>query len=140
MGWKIPSAGEVALSAAVSSYSPDSLTFLNSWGSSWGNEGSFSIEDHTVLELDKYPVRFYDVMWFEKDLTEEELQAYSDKVDEELRCHATQSPSVLELEARCPNCKNNVALVEFQGSVRRVKCPHCTYSFKLEASHLMETL
>ena len=28
---------------------PRSLTFLNSWGYQWGNNGSFSIEDHTVL-------------------------------------------------------------------------------------------
>ena len=31
---------------------PHSLTFLNSWGHQWGNNGSFGVENHTVLELD----------------------------------------------------------------------------------------
>lgn len=49
---------------------PKSLTLLNLWGTSWGNEGSFRIEDHTVLELDVETARmsFYDVFWVEDDL------------------------------------------------------------------------
>ena len=31
---------------------PHSLTFLNSWGKQWGDKGTFSVEDHSVLELD----------------------------------------------------------------------------------------
>jgi hypothetical protein len=52
---------------------PHSLTLLNSWGEEWGNKGSFSIEDHTVLELDDASeatsVCFYDVYLLEEDLT-----------------------------------------------------------------------
>ncbi|KAJ4027617.1 hypothetical protein NW753_014483 [Fusarium oxysporum] len=45
---------------------PQSLTFINSWGSDWGNNGSFSVENARVLELDldnglNIPTRFYDI-------------------------------------------------------------------------------
>ncbi len=43
-----------------------SLTFLNSWGSGWSDGGSFSVEDHTVLQMQGLSsppslVYFYDV-------------------------------------------------------------------------------
>ncbi len=40
-----------------------SLTFLNSWGHQWGNNGSFSVEDLTVLELDGASVSFISTEW-----------------------------------------------------------------------------
>ncbi len=53
--------------------SPRSLTFLNSWGGDWGDNGSFSVEDHTVLQRDgpsgPTPARFYDVYWLKSELT-----------------------------------------------------------------------
>lgn len=57
------------------------LTFINSWGPEWGNNGLFSVEDVAVLQRDTKsgrpsPVNFYDVYWLEKDLTDEEQRAY----------------------------------------------------------------
>ncbi|EFQ32890.1 uncharacterized protein GLRG_08034 [Colletotrichum graminicola M1.001] len=60
---------------------PNCLTFLNSWGKTWGNNGSFSVEDHTVLEVDGIPMRFYDVYWLQSDLAPAELRAYNAEVD-----------------------------------------------------------
>jgi hypothetical protein len=45
------------------SFDARSLTFLNSWGHQWGNNGSFSAEDHTVLELDGASVSFMSTEW-----------------------------------------------------------------------------
>jgi hypothetical protein len=45
------------------SFDARSLTFLNSWGHQWGNNGSFSAEDHTVLELDGASVSFMSSEW-----------------------------------------------------------------------------
>ncbi|KAL4997573.1 hypothetical protein BDV10DRAFT_169517, partial [Aspergillus recurvatus] len=52
---------------------PHSVTFLDSWGRRWGDNGSFSIEDPSVLEL-VHPagvaeLRCYDVYWQKSDLT-----------------------------------------------------------------------
>ncbi|KAK4236843.1 hypothetical protein C8A03DRAFT_35227 [Achaetomium macrosporum] len=140
----LPSDGGHAV--VLTTCNPDSLTFLNSWGNKWGNKGSFSVEDHTVLELDgtsgKYPVNFYDVYWLESELTVTERQAYNAKVDEELRCRAAQYPSILELEARCPHCHDNAPLANFRGSIRQVQCPHpqCNQYFTPQPGHLMKAL
>jgi hypothetical protein len=57
---------------------PQLLTFLNLWGKKWGNKGSFSVEDHTVLELEgaseATSVCFYDVFFLEKDLSDVEFE------------------------------------------------------------------
>ncbi|EHK22788.1 uncharacterized protein TRIVIDRAFT_222054 [Trichoderma virens Gv29-8] len=54
---------------------PRSLTILNSWGRKWDNDGSFNVESYTALELDKYPMKFYDVYRLESKLTSAEKQA-----------------------------------------------------------------
>ncbi|KAH7336028.1 hypothetical protein BKA65DRAFT_458517 [Rhexocercosporidium sp. MPI-PUGE-AT-0058] len=123
---------------------PHSLTFLNSWGKEWGNKGSFSIEDHTVLELDDASeatsVCFYDVYWLEEDLTAIEQQAYNLKVDEELHARAEKYPSILELEARCPHCHVNSPIADFTGSIREAVCPRCHKSFAPQPGHLVQAL
>jgi hypothetical protein len=45
--------------------SPNTLTFLNSLGRDWGDDGCFSVEDQTVLQTSspRLRVRFYDVFW-----------------------------------------------------------------------------
>jgi hypothetical protein len=85
---------------------PRSLKFLNSWGNQWGKNGSFSVEDHTVLELDGASqvnrVCFYDVYWLEKDFTAAERQAYDLKVDEALRYRVPAPHSIrVSLSSRC---------------------------------------
>lgn len=119
---------------------PHSLTFLNSWGLKWGKDGSFSIEDHTVLELNSAPVCFYDVYWLESDLTEVERQAYDTEVYESLRARSVEHPSILELEARCPLCCANAPIADFRGNIRQAVCPHCNQSFTAEPGHLVQAL
>ncbi|KAF9772475.1 hypothetical protein IL306_009820 [Fusarium sp. DS 682] len=119
---------------------PDSLNFLNSWGSSWGDSGKFKIENHIVLGHRKRPMRFYDFFWLEKDLTRSERQAYNMRVDEELRRRAEGHQGIFELEYRCPKCDNNAPLADFSGSIRRATCPKCQGSFEPEAGHLIEAL
>jgi hypothetical protein len=91
---------------------PRSLTFLNSWGDQWGNNGNLSIEDHTVLELYSAPVCFYDVYWLESNLTSAERKAYDTQAYEALRAHSVEHPSILELEARCPRCYANAPIAD----------------------------
>jgi transcription elongation factor Elf1 len=117
--------------------SPNSLTFLNSWG----DNGSFNVENHTVLKpQDGSIMNFYDVYWFESDLTIAKQNAYDTKVDEELRRRAEEYPSIFELEYRCPECRENAPLAKFRGNIRRAICPNCKESFKAEPGHLMQVI
>ncbi|KAM0417077.1 hypothetical protein ACHAPT_012915 [Fusarium lateritium] len=122
---------------------PVSLTFLNSWGKDWGNNGSFSIENPSVLELDgesKTQMGFYDVYWLESDLTDDEREAYKAKVDEKLRSHSSEYPSIFELDTRCPLCLEIAPIREFSGNIRQATCPRCCKSFHPEPGHLVQAL
>ncbi|KAL4982144.1 hypothetical protein BDW68DRAFT_192404 [Aspergillus falconensis] len=100
---------------------PHSLTFLNSWGRKWGDNGSFTIEDPSVLELDDpaglAKMRFYDVYWQLGGLTEVERKRYSDYVDRMLQRFAGRHPILLELEMACPLCKRSAPIADFTGSL-----------------------
>jgi hypothetical protein len=124
----------------------DSLTFLNSWGPDWGDGGSFSIEDHTVLELDgdgdMDKMCFYDIYWYEEDLTATERQAYQHKVNQKLRDSSGRRCTILELEVQCPLCKNTAPIEQYTGNIRNARCPlkSCDGSFKPETEHLIKAL
>jgi hypothetical protein len=124
---------------------PQSLTFLNSWGRDWGNNGSFGVEIAQVLELTPHhgatvPARFYDIYWYESDLTPTERAAYDRKVDNSVRDHALQHPSVFDLEAKCPHCRFTSPIALFTGSIRCAVCPRCQRSFAPESGHLVQAL
>lgn len=50
----------------------DKLEFLNSWGTSFADKGFFSIKDENVLDN----LKFYDIYWYESDLTQNEIKSY----------------------------------------------------------------
>ncbi|KAF4480420.1 hypothetical protein CGGC5_v011009 [Colletotrichum fructicola Nara gc5] len=120
---------------------PDRLTFLNSWGKDWGTNGSFSVEDHTVLELDGCPMRFYDVYWLLADLTPMERQAHSSEIDAEVSRLAKQYPGIFDLKLRCPHCGADTPLSGFVSnadSIRRVQCVKCPRTFTPEPEYLRD--
>lgn len=123
---------------------PNSLTFLNSWGSNWGQNGTFAIENAQTLRLstkaDWGQMSFYDVFWYEKDLTTKERQAYQERVDEKVRSRAQQHPSLLELDFECPLCKKIAPLADFSGNLLRATCPNCRGNFKPETENLVRAL
>jgi hypothetical protein len=123
---------------------PRSLTFLNSWGKEWGNNGSFSIESPTVLERE-HALRcdrmcFYDVYWIEDDLIPIERQAYDKEVNKILSARAAKHPSILELEIQCPLCQRNAPIADFTGNINRAVCPQCEQPFKPEPGYLIRAL
>ncbi|KAG5752155.1 hypothetical protein H9Q70_005209 [Fusarium xylarioides] len=122
------------------SCSPNSLTFLNSWGSSWGDNGMFEIEKPAVLGHRDEPLRFYDVYWIEEELTHAEREAFDARVDEELRRHAEEHESIFELEYRCPRCFDNSVLADFTGNVRRALCPKCQGWFEPDPGSLAQAM
>lgn len=123
---------------------PHSLSFLNSWGSDWGTNGSFRVQSPAVLEMDKRdrsaPVCFYDVFWYVSDLTPSERAAYNKRADERLRTYTAQFPSLLELEATCPLCQSISLVSDFTGNAREAKCPCCLRSFVPQPGDLIQAL
>lgn len=123
---------------------PHSLSFLNSWGSDWGINGSFRVQSPAVLEMGERnrlaSVRFYDVFWHESDLTPSERAAYDAKVEEKLRSYTTEYPSLLELEATCPLCQGISLISDFVGNAREAICPRCSYSFVPQPGYLVQAL
>jgi C1A family cysteine protease len=47
------------------------LTFINSWGQKWGDDGYFTIENENVLDH----LQFFDVYWLPSDMTAKEKRA-----------------------------------------------------------------
>ena len=123
---------------------PQSLTFLNSWGNRWGDNGRFSIKDPSVLEVDGASgwtkMCFYDVFFYEEDLTAGEKQAYEDKANEKIRDLADHHRGILDFEAKCPHCEGMAPISDFTGCIRKASCPLCHQSFKPEAEHLIKAL
>ncbi len=53
---------------------------MNSWGDQWADSGFFKVIDGNVLKM-----KFYDVYFYEKDLSQNEIQAYKNYQAENLR-------------------------------------------------------
>ncbi|KAL5328286.1 hypothetical protein ACEPPN_001784 [Leptodophora sp. 'Broadleaf-Isolate-01'] len=123
---------------------PCSLTLLNSWGFDRGSKGSFRIENPSVLEVNGAEewarMCFFDVLWYESDLTLKEQQAFHAKVNEKMRTWAIQHPGLLELEQRCPYCKKISPIANFTGNIQNTLCPLCHQSFKPEPDYLIQAV
>jgi len=121
---------------------PQSLVFLNSWNDTWGNHGSFSVENARVLARppDVVAARFFDVFWFEGDLTPGERAAYDRKADAAVQGHAAEHPSLFGFESVCPLCRVASPIASFTGSIRRAVCPRCRRSFAPEPGQLVRAL
>lgn len=51
----------------------EEYTFMNSWGEQWGDHGLFRIKKDAIN------ITFYDIFWYEKDLTQHEIQTWKDR-------------------------------------------------------------
>lgn len=121
---------------------PGSPVFLNSWSDTWGNHGSFSVENARVLARgpEKRPARFFDVFWFEGDLTLGERAAYDRSADAAVQGYAAEHPSMLGFESVCPLCRVASPIASFTGNIRRAVSPRCRGSFAPEPGQLVRAL
>ena len=63
-------------------YQKDYLKFLNSWGSNFGDNGTFKVKNGNVLSpIPFFPIEFYDIYYKDEDLTKEEKKYYSKNID-----------------------------------------------------------
>lgn len=102
------------------------LTFLNSWGNEWADNGKFRVKDSSVLN----GITYYDIFWIESDLTIGEKEAWKKRKTVELTDliwnQFRKSP---ETKILCPHCKSTSQAKSFYGNCSRCTCPLCFNSF-----------
>lgn len=122
---------------------PHSLTFLNSWGKEWGDGGSFKVESSEVLGSKQSPeMEFYDIFWYEHELTEEVREAYKTWSGSKVAKQVASFPGVYDLEARCPRCHHSSRIGDFEGTIHNVVCPRqdCREDFQPKPGHLLQAI
>ncbi|XP_028392636.1 uncharacterized protein LOC114517178 [Dendronephthya gigantea] len=109
----------------LTSYNSKCLTFMNSQGAEWADNGFFKIQNDQVLQLE-----FFDVNWTLNDLSETEKKNYQQR-GYELTAKLTKSLEGLQkgAEYTCPKCKKESPVTKFTGTISKVCCPRCHKEF-----------
>jgi hypothetical protein len=110
----------------LTSYNSKCLTFMNSWGEEWADNGFFRVQNAEVLGDQ---LEFFDVCWELDDLTEKEQEKYL-KYGSELAKRLIEFLEGLEFsEYTCPECEQTSLVTEFAGTLSKVRCPKCFREF-----------
>ena len=112
------------------------LTFMNSWGTDFADEGFFRVEDSSVLR----DMFFYDVYWEKKDLTWIERVFFKMEGTRRGSELVQTFPSLQDLPYQCPECKRISKVVEYYGNLLVAGCPKCHKNFVPKNEHLLESL
>ena len=105
---------------------------LNSWGSYWSDNGFFHAKSGDIFERSA----FYDIFWYESDLSEEEKNAWknhSKEVEDTFNGILNEDVlrnTIYEELVKCPKCQNRSKASLFSGSLVESTCPNCRQSFK----------
>ena len=112
----------------LTSYNSQSLTFMNSYGVGWANNGFFRVENAEVLGNQ---LEFFDVYWKVDELSDKEKERYR-KHGSKLAGKLIELLEGLEFaEYTCPktNCQRVSLVTEFTGTLSKVRCPKCFGEF-----------
>ena len=105
---------------------PTSLTFINSWGTTFADRGFFRVRNQAVLKLE-----FYDVYWTLDDLKESERQAFRKKSSEKAQHLIEKLPPDMQNSLyECPECHEPLPVMTFIIHFSDVECPKCHHHFK----------
>jgi hypothetical protein len=111
----------------LTSYNSSCLTFMNSWGQKWGDNGFFRIQNAEVLQLE-----LFDVYWTLNDLTEGEKEYYRKNGSDV----ATMLMNLLEALQKAvytfPKCEQTSSSSEFAGTLSKFQCPKCLHDFSTD--------
>ena len=112
------------------------LTFMNSWGTKFADEGFFRVEDSFVLR----DMFFYDVYWEMEDLTPKEKLAFEMEGTRRGKELLETFSSLQDLPYKCPKCKRISKVIEYYGNLLVAKCPKCDENFVPKNKQLLESL
>ncbi|TGJ63875.1 hypothetical protein EYR41_009965 [Orbilia oligospora] len=135
--------GEVVGHAVVLVRCDDtSLTFMNSWGTSWGNTGFFTIDKPSTLEINSgSKMRFFDVYWYTSDLTGAEKEVWKQYEKDEGDKFLGDLPNGFhDLPVQCPNCLKYAKAREYGGSWNEARCNNCQKTFQPTVVELIRSL
>ena len=108
----------------LTSYNSKSLTFMNSWGQQWGDNGFFRVQNAEMLQLE-----FFDVYWTLNDLNEGEKEYYRKHGSEVATKLMNSLKGLQKAEYTCPECQQTSLVTEFEGTLSKVRCPKCLREF-----------
>ena len=114
------------------------LEFLNSWGTKFGNNGRFRIENADVLNMN-----FYDVYWTLNDLTQEEKNKYEMSIQatsESIKNNDSDPSKYCALYFRCTHCHKFIRDDKLSTSEKASICSHCNLEFDPRESSLRRGL
>jgi uncharacterized CHY-type Zn-finger protein len=118
------------------------LTFMNSWGASFCNNGFLTIDKHTTLNDESgESMQFFDVFWTTNDLSTKEIEAW--KEDNTLAVHGlmkTLPTSFHDLPVSCPLCRSSAPAKDYTGSWDKARCCKCNHVFKPTVQELVRSL
>jgi hypothetical protein len=114
-----------------------SLTFLNSWGTEWADNGYFRVQSASVLKI-----RFFDIYWTLDQLLPIEVQLYNAHgiAQAEQRQQYLNDQQYHRETYTCALCGTTSRAEEYIGSIFQAKCPHCQGLFEPINRHLLLSL
>ena len=113
----------------LTSYNSECLTFMNSWGDKWGDNGFFRVENAEVLGVIGHSLRLLDVCWELNDLNDEEIERYRKSDAEAAKKLIDLLKGLKSAKHACPECGQESLVTEFTGTLSKVRCPKCSCEF-----------
>ena len=111
------------------------MEFLNSWGSNWNKNGFFKIGDLKIFQSYK----FYDVFWYESDLTLEDKKNWENRNIELIQNNLSKE-LLFNYPVKCPHCNQISKASQFNGNLAIAVCPLCQKQFVPNIEQLSKTL
>ena len=121
---RTPGEGRTGHAVVLTSFNSHSLCLMNSWGTGWGDNGFFRVQNADVLNM-----KFVDVFWDESDLTPSEKGEFrrrGPKIADDLMNRLKGLQTAI---FQCPLCHERSKVTEFTGRLVQARCPRCHQDF-----------
>ena len=117
----------------------EGLTFLNSWGITWGDFGKFRVKNADVLvnEETLRQMKFYDIFFYESDLSDYEKNYYEKNHEKYVSNTLSfiigsedEINKLMNKNIKCKKCYKYSKARLYKGNIFIVKCPLCLAKYE----------